>query len=536
MTGGLNGHAALEGVEANFLPLVCHRADARGWRVGRTEREQHRGAVGKGFAHDAEYHDAVGLCETGHGEHVGEDVLQAHCVALSVRGIDELVGQAPYHAVVGREFHLSQTQRRAHIGFWVIGDGAQVVAAVVGEHEFRVQRVDVCLCVEAEHEVVADLHQLATNLPHVHHVVGNILPHWVEKLRIVHKDASRAVVEPPLCTGGRGPIDEDVVSLLWCELIEFAGCGFEQVANALYLLIRPHVEIDVGGLGFIEEASQLPVVEADVEMVLAQAEMAQSDRQVERHGVEHLWLTVVHFDINACAAAVFLVAEEIAGTGQYGPEADAVGGSGEAVGDIAGLHIPGNFSIVAFCDPDAIDEDAPVASHIVVGVVEVEAEHIAAVGQHRHGDALPGKLTAGVEGRGGLSPSLSAVHRGFEVPAPRAVNQTVDARMNDLEGKSRSVDGIEELQTGWFAVGLAGTNLHGLAALGDAEDGIADDACVVEAPAPSVDGERVVGEVVLDGVLKTKVMDDFGGAGSCRSQPGLDIFGPCRAEAMRLLR
>ena len=108
--------------------------------------------------------------------------------------------------------------------------------------------------------------------------------------------------------------------------------------------------------------------------------------------------------------------------------------------------------------------------------------------------------------------------------------------MNDLEGKSRSVDGIEELQTGWFAVGLAGTNLHGLAALGDAEDGIADDACVVEAPAPSVDGERVVGEVVLDGVLKTKVMDDFGGAGSCRSQPGLDIFGPCRAEAMRLLR
>ena len=108
--------------------------------------------------------------------------------------------------------------------------------------------------------------------------------------------------------------------------------------------------------------------------------------------------------------------------------------------------------------------------------------------------------------------------------------------MNDLEGKSRSVDGIEELQTGWFAVGLAGTNLHGLAALGDAEDGIADDACVVEAPAPSVDGERVVGEVVLDGVLKTKVMDDFGGAGSCRSQPGLDIFEPCRAEAMRLLR
>ena len=108
--------------------------------------------------------------------------------------------------------------------------------------------------------------------------------------------------------------------------------------------------------------------------------------------------------------------------------------------------------------------------------------------------------------------------------------------MNDLEGKSRSVDGIEELQTGWFAVGLAGTNLHGLAAIGDAEDGIADDACVVEAPAPSVDGERVVGEVVLDGVLKTKVMDDFGGAGSCRSQPGLDIFGPCRAEAMRLLR
>ena len=108
--------------------------------------------------------------------------------------------------------------------------------------------------------------------------------------------------------------------------------------------------------------------------------------------------------------------------------------------------------------------------------------------------------------------------------------------MHNLKGESCSVDGVEELQTGWFAVGLAGTNLHGLAALGDAEDGIADDACVVEAPAPSVDGERVVGEVVLDGVLKTKVMDDFGGAGSCRSQPGLDIFGPCRAEAMRLLR
>jgi hypothetical protein len=58
--------------------------------------------------------------------------------------------------------------------------------------------------------------------------------------------------------------------------------------------------------------------------------------------------------------------------------------------------------------------------------------------------------------------------------------------MNDLEGKSRSVDGIEELQTGWLAVGLAGTNLHGLAALGNAEDGIADDACVVEAPRPSM--------------------------------------------------
>ena len=97
--------------------------------------------------------------------------------------------------------------------------------------------------------------------------------------------------------------------------------------------------------------------------------------------------------------------------------------------------------------------------------------------------------------------------------------------MDDLEGKSRSVDGIEELQAGWFAVGLAGTNLHGLAALGDAEDGIADDACVVEAPAPSVDGERVVGEVVLDGVLKAKVVDDFGGQAAVEVSLGLTFLG-----------
>ena len=108
--------------------------------------------------------------------------------------------------------------------------------------------------------------------------------------------------------------------------------------------------------------------------------------------------------------------------------------------------------------------------------------------------------------------------------------------MYDLKSESCSMDGVEKLQAGGFTDGLAGAYLHGLATLGNAEDGVADDACVVESPSPSVDGERVVGEVVLDGVLKTKVMDDFGGAGSCRSQPGLDIFGPCRAEAMRLLR
>ena len=73
------------------------------------------------------------------------------------------------------------------------------------------------------------------------------------------------------------------------------------------------------------------------------------------------------------------------------------------------------------------------------------------------------------------------------------------------------MDGVEELQTGGFTAGLAGAYLHGLATLGNAEDGVADDACVVESPSPSVDGERVVGEVVLDGVLKTKVVDDFRG-------------------------
>lgn len=93
--------------------------------------------------------------------------------------------------------------------------------------------------------------------------------------------------------------------------------------------------------------------------------------------------------------------------------------------------------------------------------------------------------------------------------APRPVDESVDARMHDLEGQSCSVDGVEKLQAGRLTAGLASTQLYGAAPLGNAENGVADNACVVEAPSSTVDGECVIGEIILDGILKAKVVDYF---------------------------
>lgn len=81
--------------------------------------------------------------------------------------------------------------------------------------------------------------------------------------------------------------------------------------------------------------------------------------------------------------------------------------------------------------------------------------------------------------------------------------------MYDLEGQSCPVDGVKKLQHGRLTVRFAGAYLHGLMAFGNAKDGIVDNTCVVKSPTLAVNSERVISEVVLDGILKAKVMDYF---------------------------